>query len=306
VNKRVLEALIRSGSCDGLGAGRAALMASLENAMRAGEQVARSSEAGQVDIFGIATRAGSDPHPAPVQRSVAASVPEWSESERLAGERATLGLYLTGHPIAPFERELKSLCTGRIGEYAAEQRPAAGEGMRWGEARSVTVAGLILEIRRRGMRVSFILDDRSGRMEVTMNEETHQRYRDLIVKDGLVQVEGALRFDEFSDAWRVNARAIVSLDVVRERLARLLVLEWPAAAGPALTERLAKLLEPHRGGACAVAIRYQGAAAGAVLRLGEEWKVKASRPLIDQLTAVFGAPRLSYTVATDSSSAASA
>jgi len=56
VNKRVLEALIRSGSCDGLGVGRAGLMAALESAMRAGEQVARSSEAGQVDIFGIASR----------------------------------------------------------------------------------------------------------------------------------------------------------------------------------------------------------------------------------------------------------
>jgi hypothetical protein len=43
-----------------------------------------------------------------------------------------------------------------------------------------------------------------------------------------------------------------------------------------------------------------------VLRLGDEWKVKASRSLIDQLTAVFGAPRLSYTVSADSSSAASA
>jgi DNA polymerase III subunit alpha len=306
VNKRVLEALIRSGSCDGLGVGRAGLMAALETAMRAGEQVARSFEAGQVDIFGIAAKpaAARPSHGTP--GNSAPGVPEWSEYERLAGERATLGLYLTGHPIAPFERELKALCTGRIGEYAAEQRPAAGEGMRWGEARSVTVAGLILEIRRRGMRVSFILDDRSGRMEVSMSEETHQRYRELIVKDGLVQVEGALRFDEFSDAWRVNARIIASLDVVRERLARLLVLDWPATGTPALSERLAKMIEPHRGGACAIAIRYQGVAAGAVLRLGEEWKVRASRTLIDQLTAVFGAPRLSYTVSADSSSAASA
>jgi len=302
----VLEALIRSGSCDGLGLGRAALMAALETAMRAGEQVARSFEAGQVDIFGIAAKPPAARSTRDASGSSASGVPEWSEYERLAGERATLGLYLTGHPIAPFERELKALCTGRIGEYAAEQRPAGGEGVRWGEARSVTVAGLILEIRRRGMRVSFILDDRSGRMEVSMSEETHQRYRELIVKDGLVQVEGALRFDEFSDAWRVNARVIASLDGVRERLARLMVLEWPASGTPALTERLAKMIEPHRGGACAIAIRYQGAAAGAVLRLGDEWKVKASRSLIDQLTAVFGAPRLSYTVSADSSSAASA
>ena len=58
------------------------------------------------------------------------------------------------------------------------------------DARSVTLAGLILEVRRRGPRVSFMLDDRSGRIEVTLFEEVYQRYRDLIVKDALVQVEG--------------------------------------------------------------------------------------------------------------------
>ena len=58
-------------------------------------------------------------------------------------------------------------------------------------SRGVTLAGLILEVRRRGTRVSFMLDDRSGRMEVTMFEETYQRYRELVVKDALVQVEGA-------------------------------------------------------------------------------------------------------------------
>ena len=73
---------------------------------------------------------------------------------------------------------------------------------------AVTLAGLILEMRRRGPRVSFMLDDRSGRIEVTLFEEVYQRYRELIVKDALVQVEGALRFDEFSDAWRLAAKQV--------------------------------------------------------------------------------------------------
>ena len=72
----------------------------------------------------------------------------------------------------------------------------------------MTLAGLILEVRRRGPRVSFMLDDRSGRMEVTLFEEVYQRHRELIVKDALVQVEGALRFDEFSDAWRLAAKQV--------------------------------------------------------------------------------------------------
>ncbi|HEX9138370.1 MAG TPA: DNA polymerase III subunit alpha, partial [Steroidobacteraceae bacterium] len=190
VNKRVLEALVRSGSFDALGASRAALMEGLAKAMRSGEQTARTQETGQFDLLGLPT------FDAPAAPAAAAAVPEWSEAQRLAGERETLGLFLSGHPIAHLERDLGYLCTGRISEYAAEQKPAGAESARWSDARTVSVAGLILEIRRRGMRTSFVLDDRSGRIEVTLNDEVLQRCRELIVKDALVHVEGALRFDD--------------------------------------------------------------------------------------------------------------
>ena len=142
-------------------------------------------------------------------------VPEWNPSQRLAGERETLGLYLSGHPIAPYEADLSHLASGRIADFAGERPPPPALGARpFAESRSVTLAGLILEVRRRGTRVSFMLDDRSARMEVTLFEEIYQRHRDLIVKDAIVQVEGSLRFDEFSDAWRLTARRISELDKI--------------------------------------------------------------------------------------------
>ena len=162
VNRRVLEALIRSGSCDSLGANRAALMERLAVAMQAGEQSARTVEAGQDDMFGTPQAAAGGV----VRRT--ASEPVWTEAQRLAGERETLGLYLTGHPIARYERDLAQLVGVRIRDLAAEARPAGGEGDRWSEARRVSAAGLVLEIRRRGPRVSFVLDDRSGRIEVSL------------------------------------------------------------------------------------------------------------------------------------------
>ena len=64
------------------------------------------------------------------------------------------------------------------------------------------------------------LDDRTGRIEVMLFEETWQKHRELIAKDALVLVEGLLRFDEFSDAWRLSARRISELDEVREQRAR--------------------------------------------------------------------------------------
>jgi len=301
VNRRVLEALIRSGSCDALGANRAGLMERLGVAMQAGEQTARTVEAGQDDLFGLAP----DTPVAAVR--CAAPEPVWSEAQRLAGERETLGLYLTGHPIARFERDLAQLVGVRIRDLAGESRPAGGEGERWGEARKVSAAGLILELRRRGTRVNFVLDDRSGRIEVTLSEEIHQRYRELVVKDALVLVEGNLRFDEFSDAWRIQARSLQSLAAVRERQARRLLIEWPQEGGRAeLLDALAQLLSGALGGECAVVVRYTAAAAQGILTLGDAWKVRASGELIEQLERRFGIVRVAYGPPGSASSAASA
>ncbi len=303
LNKRVFEALIRSGCCDGFGVNRATLMARLGAAMQAGEQSARSLQAGQVDFFGLEA-------PEPVADAVdGASLPDWSEAQRLAGERETLGLYLTGHPIGRYERDLKYLVSGRIADIASD-RPTAAEATRsWAEARNVNIAGLVLDVRRRGPRVNIVLDDRSGRIEVTFNEETFQRHRDLVVKDALLQVEGQLRFDEFSDAWRVAARQVQSLDALRERQARQLILQWPRTAERArLLARLAELLTANRGGECGVYVRYAGEQAAGVLVFAAEWKVRPTRELLDELEALFGRDgvRLAYGLPAGATSAASA
>ncbi len=301
VNRRVLEALIRSGSCDTLGKNRAALMERLGVAMQAGEQTARTVEAGQNDFFGLPQAAAGE-----VVRA-AATEPVWSEAQRLAGERETLGLYLTGHPIARFERDLAQLVGVRIRDLAGEARPAGGEGERWGEARKVSAAGLILEIRRRGTRVNFVLDDRSGRIEVGLSEETHQRFRELVVKDELVLVEGSLRFDEFSDAWRIQARNLQSLAAVRERAARRILLEWPQAGDQReLLAALGELLASSLGGECSVAVRVTTSEAQGIMLLGDEWKVRASGALIEQLERRFGVVRVAYGPAGSASSVVSA
>jgi DNA polymerase-3 subunit alpha len=293
LNRRVFEALIRSGSLDALGPNRATLMAALDEAMQTGEQNARSHEAGQVDFFGLcATEAASEPEPLK-------PLVDWSTSQRLAGERETLGLYLTGHPIAPYEQDLRHLTSGRIVDFASERPSGPIDPARsYTDARNLTLAGLIVEIRRRGPRVSFMLDDRSGRMEVTMFEEVYQRHRELIVKDALVQVEGALRFDEFSDAWRLAVKQVLKLDAVRERLARHLVISWNAAsADEAGLARLESLLRGASGGQCAVLVRYQSAGASGTLALGDDWRVRPSAQLLEQLEELCGPKSVRLTFA---------
>jgi DNA polymerase-3 subunit alpha len=324
VNRRVLEALIRSGATDSMGGmrHRASLMHQLPAAMQAAEQSTKAKAAGQEDLFGLFTSPapagevghspgegarstgeggrspgeGSGPPPEEAPTEKLETLPEWGEAVRLAGERETLGLYLTGHPIAEYERELKPIISGRIADVGGAKPISTGDdkGNTWrGPGRSVTVAGLVLEIRKRGNRNSFILDDRSGRLEVTMFEDVYQQYRSIVTRDAILVVEGGLRWDDFSDGWRVGAKRIMDVDQAREQYARNLVLRWPAARaknGDAskLIAALEQALKPSQGGRCNVAVRFANSEAASILTFGEQWKVRPSRELIERLGSLVG------------------
>jgi len=295
VNRRVLEALIRAGALDSTGVNRATLMHHLPGAMQAADQSSRAREAGQTDLFGLAEPAARAVSAAPEawEPQPEERLPDWSEAVRLAGERETLGLFLTGHPITEYERELQPIVSGRIAEVGGAKPVGAGEGNAWrGGGRSVTVAGLVLEVRKRGGRTSFVLDDRSGRLEVTMFEDIYQQYRALVAKDAILVVDGALRWDDFIDDWRLAAKKILDVDQAREQFARRLVLRWPATTrngdGRKLVAAIEQALKPSQGGRCAVAVRYASGEAAAIVQFGEEWKVRPSRELIERLGNVLG------------------
>ncbi|MET0094456.1 MAG: DNA polymerase III subunit alpha, partial [Sedimenticola sp.] len=116
-NRRVLESLIRAGALDELGANRASLMAQLPLALKMAEQHHAMQAAGQDDLFGMA-----DPEPqmgADLQ-VVPKDAEEWDDEIRLQGEKETLGLYLTGHPIDRYESELSGLGCTRIANLALD------------------------------------------------------------------------------------------------------------------------------------------------------------------------------------------
>ena len=113
----------------------------------------------------------------------------------------------------------------------------------------------MLEIRRRPNRVTLILDDRTARLEVSLYEETFQQHRDIIVKDAILIVEGTLRFDDFIEAWRLQAKSLMDIDRARERFARRLWLRWPAEFDdPQGMNRFEQLLKPYLRGPCGVSV----------------------------------------------------
>ena len=293
INKRSLEAMIKSGAMDDFGITRRQLTQDLPDAVRSADQEARARAAGQNDMFGVATEIEVQEHaPTP-------GLSEWTERELLVNEKEALGLYLTGHPFDAIRKDASYLVDGTLADISSEPAPQTEGGERnyRQPRREVTVAGLIMDIRKRGNRVTVVLDDGSGRLEVSLFSEAFQEFRHVLNKDEIVVVSGALRFDDFMGAWQVNAKSIVHIDRVIESKARGLVLRLaPNGQGQAILHRLHDVLLPYREGKCDVAVQYVGSDAAARINLGPEWTVRPSRELRDKLVELLGqnAVRLLY------------
>ena len=292
VNRRVLEALIRSGSFDRITANRATAMAQLPSALQAAEQQSRNAAVGQNDMFGVA--AAPTPADEPEQQ---AALADWDDAERLIAEKETLGLYLTGHPINAYESELSQFVSCRLNQAAVGAGVDTKASRRDGERR-VVLAGLVVAVRTRvtqgGRRLGFItLDDRSARLEVILFGDAYQRFRHLLQKDALVVVEGDLGYDEFSDGYRVSAERVFDLAGARLAFARRLVLSVDAlAAGNGFIGELQAALEPYQNGECTVCIDYAGQGAKARVRLGDAWRVRPEAPLIESLHQLLAAEQV--------------
>lgn len=277
VNKRVIEKLILAGALDRLGPHRAAMMASVDDAVRAASQHHQAEAFGQADMFGVLTDA-----PEEVEQKYT-QVPEWPEKVRLEGERETLGLYLTGDPVDEYLKELTKYTSCRLNEAAPTRRD-----------QSLTVAGLVIAARvmttKRGTRIGLMtLDDRSGRMEVMLYSEALDRYAEWLEKDKILVVSGQVSFDDFNGGLKMSAREVMDLGSAREKFARGLSISiLQSQIDQQFFERFSHILEPHRAGTVPVNVYYQRPDARARLTLGTEWRVTPSDTLLDELKQLLG------------------
>ena len=283
LNRRVLEALVRSGALGALGENRATLMGAIPNALRFAEHAAHDSAAGQGGLFEEQPGAADFEH-------LVEPVAEWSARERLAAERESLGLYLTGHPFDDYAEHCVHFTHGPIRKLLG----ALPENGQFASRKQVTVAGWIMDVRRRRGRVSLVLNDNTERLEVTLFDDVFNRFGHLAVRDAVVVVEGQLRFDDFLSAWRVTAQRVGSADDAIEHHARRLTIQWPAQGnGIDFVRSLKEALQPFTHGRCEVCVEYVGPTASALLTLADSWSVRPTRELRERLGLLLGPGRFS-------------
>ncbi|WP_151702802.1 DNA polymerase III subunit alpha [Nitrincola alkalilacustris] len=279
LNKRVLEALVRCGALDSLGPHRAILWESIGAALQAADQAARNVDAGMFDLFGeVEAESPSDPY------VEFARAREWTDKERLQGEKETLGLYVTGHPIDEYEREL----TYVISKKLVEIQPARG--------RSQKMAGLVVDLRmkktKKGHPLCFItLDDRSARMEVTLFGEAYEQFKHLVARDVILIIEGEVAQDDYNGGIKVRGNSVATLAQARARYAEAVRVDCTEKQlGRLQMKQFSELLKRHATPAdtLPVALRYRRRDAQGLVQLGDKWRVAASDELLIALKDQFG------------------
>ncbi|MCP5206355.1 MAG: DNA polymerase III subunit alpha [Hahellaceae bacterium] len=279
VNKRALEALIRSGALDSIGPGRARLMASIEEAVQRADQNNRNTNAGMDDLFGeVVPEAGND------QDLYASSigVREWSDKDRLNGEKDTLGLYLTGHPFDEYEAEIRQFASTAIVDLKPKKD-------------SQTIAGLVVSSRtmknKKGDTMAFlVLDDRSGRIEVALFSDVYVQHRDVLQKDAILIIEGEVGEDRHNGGIKLTARKCYDITAARLQNAKGLVLKLDAAdLKNGFIQELHDTLAPYKeADSCPVFINYARTDARSMLQLGEGWRVLPADDLVQGLKYMLG------------------
>ncbi|MDX5441493.1 MAG: DNA polymerase III subunit alpha [Alteromonadaceae bacterium] len=278
VNKRAMEALIRAGAMDKLGAGRAQLMASIDKAVQQADQQSRNDAAGMMDMFGEMLESsgeGEDPY------ADVAHVREWPEKERLKGEKDTLGIYLTGHPFDEYEREVRRFVRNSIADLKPNKSPQR-------------VAGLVVAQRtmktRTGSTMCFItLDDRSARIEATLFSEAFFENRELLQSDQVIVVEGQVSHDDYSGQMKMRVSSVMDVATARQQFSRGIRLALRAdQLQNGLLDKLDDTLRPFRNEGSPVWIEYSSAEARTRIELGESWRVQPDDNLLFELRHLVG------------------
>src|SRR5271163_4225959 len=278
LNKRVLESLVKAGALDCLSESRGRLFAAIDQAILRGQRKSQAKAVGQGGLF----LAGSSSTHSQAETWHESSLPEvedWTEEQLLAGEYATLGFYISGHPMDQYAGRLKDLNAIELSTIEARRN---GE--------DIVVAGIIVQSRpmrsRRGARWAILtLQDRTGVIEALVFPEAFQKLEAILKANTPLLAKGRVAVED------VGTRLIVSdarlLDQLTDRAPSLLRVRVDlGSVDSGALDRLQELFT-KRPGRCRVAFELvQSDGSEATLEAGSA--VMADRELLEQVRQICG------------------
>ncbi len=238
LNKRMVESAIKAGALDGLEGSRAQQSAVLDAAVDAGQRAFQDRQTGQEGLFGDKSDEGSG------SAGTLPDIPDWDPLDRLAGEKETLGFYVTGHPLDSYEDTIE--------DFEVTDSAALGDRRNQEE---VYVCGVLHGIQRRRNRegrpwASASLEDRRGSIELLVFANQFEQVERQLVADRPVLVKGSVRAEEGSEP-RISVADLTPLEHARAPQPGLIAVNLKLNGqkeADRVAERLAELIRANPGG----------------------------------------------------------
>lgn len=270
-NKKVLESLIKSGAMECLGADRNQLLTILEESLATGQSLQRERQNGQMSMFELV----EEDHEWVRVNDDLPQLNGITPRERLAMEKESLGLYISGHPLEEYDAILKRF----PGLVRIADLSELADNLR------VTVAGMVSAskqiITKTGKPMSFFtLEDLSGSVEVVVFSNVYEKARFYLENDHVLIASGRTSLKEEEDS-KIIAEAIMPLP----KEARELVIHCRENDNMGTLLSLKKILEGSRG-TLPVYLSFAGHA-GRVLLEQRYWVFEDS-PLLAEIEKLFG------------------
>ncbi len=243
LNKRQVEALIKSGAFDGLGVYRSRLLASYEKIIENAQMKNRFEIEGQFDIFSMPDGGAA----APVKFDYP-DIPEFSLREKLMLEKESSGMYFSGHLLNDYSNHIESLHADRIADIfsAFEEEGTAV----YRDKQTALVAGMVskksVKSTRGGESMAFVtLEDKTGEMEIVVFSKQYQRFADLLLPEMPLAVSGTIsaRDDEKPKLILNAAQRLIANDKFLSAAGKSLYLRVSSIDAPETAEVLSILRE---------------------------------------------------------------
>jgi DNA polymerase-3 subunit alpha len=278
VNRRVIEALIKCGGFDFSGARRAQMMDGLDMIMDQGSKHQEQEAIGQFSIFD-----SLDTHKEPALPNVQ----EWKENQLLAFEKESVGFYLSGHPLAAFEADMK-----RYANVTTESLEATPDG------KEVTICGIIagmkIKITKKSQEKMAILnlEDLSGTVEVVVFPDLYKTSQHLLLTDTPLIVAGQL--DKSEQGNKIKALRLHLLSDVKKKGTTRMDIRFNATG---LTQddlvKVKDILLRYRG-SIPVFLRLQNPnRPDSLISVGRDIRVNPQEQLILEIESILGAGSIS-------------
>jgi DNA polymerase-3 subunit alpha len=274
VNRRVIEALIKAGAMDTFKVGRAQLMLTIEKALKLADKAQANMAIGQQDLFSEE-----------INEEVYLPAKDWNLKQSLEGERETLGLYFSGHPVDQYQQEMQALVKTRIGSLHPSSHKTA------------LIMGLVTGVRRlltkKEKKMAVVsLDDNTGRVDVAVFQETLEECDELLEKDKVIAIEGEISHDEFSGGIKMAAKKVMDMQSIRKIYGKRLNIRLNHHDQPKL-EQLEQSFKAYPG-EIPVLIQYTNQELTVPIRLSSNFDVSADDACLQDFRDLLGVEAVKF------------